>query len=64
MSRHLIDHRATPSGGRQKHFFEAEKTTGEPGSNPATKVVHTRPVAREPGNRVRAFLRIARGIET
>ncbi|MGB3317353.1 MAG: hypothetical protein WBB85_23460 [Albidovulum sp.] len=61
MSRHIVDHRKSPEGGRLKHFVQLEKAQGDEGSHPAAKALHERPVARESSAKLRQYTRIERG---
>ncbi|MDI3338274.1 hypothetical protein QKW60_17830 [Defluviimonas aestuarii] len=61
MSRHIVDRRKSPEGGRLKNFVEVEKTHGEDGAHPAAKALHERPVTRNDSAKLREYLRIERG---
>lgn len=65
MSRPAADRRpnSAPSseGSRLKRFVEIERTRGEEGSHPATRVLHERAAARDDGTKVREYARIERG---
>ncbi|MCV2873992.1 hypothetical protein OEZ71_16980 [Defluviimonas sp. WL0050] len=61
MSRHIVDRRKSPEGGRLKNFVEVEKTHGEEGSHPAAKALHERPVERNNSAKLREYFRIERG---
>ena len=61
MSRHLIDNRAAPAGGRAKHYLDIEKHSGDDGTNASAKALHSRPAARGSDARLRNYLRIERG---
>lgn len=61
MSRHIVDHRKSPEGGRLKHFVELEKSHGEEGSHPASRALHERPVERDTSSKLRQYTRIERG---
>lgn len=63
MSRHIVDRRKSPEGGRLKHYVEVEKTQGEEGSHPAAKELQKRPVERNKAAKLREYLRIERGHE-
>ncbi len=63
MSRHIVDRRKSPEGGRLKHYVEVEKTQGEEGSHPAAKKLQQRPVERNKDAKLREYLRIERGHE-
>ncbi len=61
MTRHVVDRRKSPEGGRMKHYVEVEKGQGESGTHPASKALYERPVDRNEAARVREFVRIERG---
>jgi hypothetical protein len=61
MSRHIVDHRKSPEGGRLKNFVELERAHGEAGSHPAAKALHERPVTRDKSSKLREYVRIERG---
>ncbi len=61
MSRHIVDHRKSPEGGRLKHFVALEKSHGEEGSHPAARALHERAVTREKSAKLREYVRIERG---
>ena len=61
MSRHIVDHRKSPEGGRLKNFVELEKARGEEGTHPASKALHERPVERDKSSKLREYTRIERG---
>ncbi|MCR9150871.1 MAG: hypothetical protein NXH83_11900 [Rhodobacteraceae bacterium] len=64
MSRHPVDHRTPPEGGRTEHFAQVERQSGAAGSHPASRALHRRPAARGAGqSRVAAYARIERGRE-
>jgi hypothetical protein len=62
MSRHIVDHRKSPEGGRLKNYIGVEKTHGAEGSNPAVKALHTRCEPRDDTARLRQYYRIERGL--
>ncbi|SPH23630.1 hypothetical protein DEA8626_02696 [Defluviimonas aquaemixtae] len=61
MSRHAVDRRKSPEGGRLKNFIEVEKNSGEEGTHPASKALSERPVKRAEAKRLREYVRIERG---
>ncbi|MDW4549026.1 hypothetical protein R5H32_06655 [Defluviimonas sp. D31] len=61
MSRHAVDRRKSPEGGRLKNYVEVEKTHGEEGTHPATKALHERTTERNNDAKLREYLRIERG---
>ncbi|WP_343080326.1 hypothetical protein [Ostreiculturibacter nitratireducens] len=64
MSRHPVDHRDPPEGGRVEHYVDIERKSGEEGSHPASKEVSKRPVDRSKSRRTEEFVRIEKGRET
>lgn len=65
MSRHPVDHRAAPEGGRVEHYVEIERTSGDEGSHPASKEIAKRPVERpEKSRRTKEYVRIEKGRRT
>lgn len=61
MSRHVVDHRAGPEGGREKHYFTFDRQAAGEGVHGAARTLHQRPEGRSNAVRLRQFLRIARG---
>jgi hypothetical protein len=61
MSRHVADRRKPDQGGRLKNYLAVERSAGEEGSHPATRVLHERPADRSATARLREFARIERG---
>lgn len=61
MSRHVADRRKPDQGGRLKNYLDVERSTGEEGSHPSTRMLHERPSGRSAATRLREFARIERG---
>jgi len=62
MTRHIVDHDAARTGSRTVNFLRIARK--ERGLHPATRTLHSRPVARDTSATVLRFARIERGIET
>jgi hypothetical protein len=60
MTRHVADKRAVQSQ-RPLRFLEIEKRTGEEGTHPATRAIHSRQADSSMTRRIAEFLRIERG---
>ena len=64
MSRHPVDHRSPPEGGRTEHYLDIERRAGGEGSHPAAKALHRRPAERAKADpRVGEYTRIEKGRE-
>ena len=62
MTKHIADHRSPPDTPRRKHFWALEKRKEDAAPHPAIRALSQRPRATTNSQRLRQYLRIARGV--